>query len=294
MTEAVTPRDEVSAHWWDHRPVFSVTDRASRLTGLAPGRAPGRVTARLLAPALLTGLVWAAEALVASWLLCRATAGSCTAGQSGGWLVAGVLVLGYLAVLGTVGLAEHARETFGQRRAASLWSWAPLLAGVALGAGGGAVARVATADDPAARVRETLDGAPGTEGVLIPAVVAVLAAGWGLTIAARLPGALRHARGRQETIERLRRDSLRYTGRLRLGEVRLWLHNDPELDVTVVYDTPAGRREVTARMRTSADRVPVDGSAVVVLDDLRGALHVELDPDADPVFAPEQRYTPSE
>jgi hypothetical protein len=72
------------------------------------------------------------------------------------------------------------------------------------------------------------------------------------------------------------------------------LHNDPELDVTVTYKSPVGRHEISARMRSSPDRVPKDGSMVVVLTDLQGALHIELDRDAEPVFEPEQRYPPSE
>jgi hypothetical protein len=47
-------------------------------------------------------------------------------------------------------------------------------------------------------------------------------------------------------------------------------------------------------MRSSADRVPKDGSRVVVLTDLRGAVHIELDPAVEPVFEPEERYSPSE
>lgn len=292
MTDAVAPRNVDSTDWWDHRPVFSVTDKGSRITGLAPGRAPGRLTPRLLVPALLTFTAWAAVALLGSAALGCTTSAGCGADVGAGWLVGGLLVLGYLALLVTVGLAEHARERFGQRRAASLFRLVPVLAGVTVGAGAGAA--VAAGPDRAEGVRQALDGVPGTEATLVSAAVAVLAALWGLTVVARLPSALRHARERQQRIERLRRDGHRYAGRLQLGGVRFWLHNDPELDVTVSYDSPAGRHEVRARMRTSPDRVPADGSGVVVLTDLQGAVHLELDHDAEPVFEPEQRYTPSE
>jgi hypothetical protein len=100
---------------------------------------------------------------------------------------------------------------------------------------------------------------------------------WFVTVVARLPSALLHARQRQATIERLRRDGHRYTGQVKLGRVVLWLGNNPELEVTIAYDSPAGSHEIQARMRTSADRVPADGSRVVVFDDLRGVVHVELD-----------------
>ncbi|SED81197.1 hypothetical protein [Jiangella alba] len=292
MTDAVAPRDVDSTDWWEHRPVFSVADKGSRITGLAPGRAPGRITPRLLVSALLTFVAWAAVTLLGSVSLCSATSAGCAVGVAPGWLIGGLLVLGYLALLLAVGLGEDARDRFGQRRAAWLYCRAPLLAGVVAGAGAGAA--VAVGPDRAEGVRQALDGVPGTEAALISAVVAALAALWGLTVVARLPSALRHARERQQRIERLRRDGHRYAGRLRLGDVRVWLHNDPELDVTVSYDSPAGRHEVRARMRSSPDRVPKDGSSVVVLTDLQSAVHLELDHDARPEFEPEQRYTPSE
>lgn len=51
---------------------------------------------------------------------------------------------------------------------------------------------------------------------------------------------------------------------------------------------------IRARMRTSPDRVPADGSRVVVFTDLDGDIHIELDAVADTVFEPEQRYTAAE
>lgn len=286
------PRDEASADWWDHRPVFSAVDKGARITGLAPGRPAWHHAPRLLPAALLSFVAWAAVALLGSSVLCGGTSGECLTGVGQGWLIGGFVVLGYLALLATIGLAERARERFGQRRAASLFYLTPLLAGVTVGSGAGVASALGSGWLEGAR--RALDGVPGTEAVLVSAVVAVVAAVWGLSVAARLPAALRHARKRQETIERLRRDGHRYAGTVRLGDVRFWLHNDPELDVTVTYGSPAGRHEVAARMRSSTERVPKDGSRVVVLTDLRGAVHIELDPDAEHVFEPEERYSPSE
>jgi hypothetical protein len=291
MTDAVE-QDAASTDWWEYRPAFSVSDRGSRITGLAPGRPAWLGAPWLLVPVLLSVTTWAAAALLASSLLCGATAAECPADVGQGWLIGGVLLVGYLALVVTVGLGERGRERFGQRRAASLFYLAPLLAGIAVGSGAGAA--LALGSGWPEGVQQVLDGVPGTEAVSISAAVAVLTAGWGLVVVAQLPAALRHARKRQETIERLRRDGHRYAGSLRLGAVRFWLHNDPELDVTVMYDSPAGRHEIAARMRSSTERVPKNGSRVVVLTDLQGAVHIELDPDVDTVFEPEERYTPSE
>jgi hypothetical protein len=242
--------------------------------------------------ALLCLVAWAAATLAGSSVLCGATSTECRPGIGQGWLIGGALVLGYLAVLATVDLGERAQDHLGQRRAASMFYLAPLLIGITVGAGAGA--DLALGVDQ--HVSQVLDGVPGTEAVFVSAVVAVLAALWGAVVVVRLPGALRQARRRQETIARLRRDGQRYTGRLKLGDVRFWLHSDPELavTVTVTYDTPAGQNEVAARMRTSPNRVPRTGSSMIVLTDLRGAVHLELDLDAGPVYEPEQRYAPSE
>ncbi|SDU75502.1 hypothetical protein [Jiangella alkaliphila] len=166
-----------------------MADKGSRITGLAPGRAPGRLTPRLLVSALLTFTTWAAVTLLGSASLCSASSADCSAGVGTGWLVCGVLVVGYLTLHVTIDLAEHARERFGQRRAAWLTCRAPLLAGITTGAGAGAA--LALGPDRAEGVRQALDGVPGTEAAFISAVVAVLAALWGLTVAARLPSALR-------------------------------------------------------------------------------------------------------
>ncbi|MFE7503740.1 hypothetical protein [Promicromonospora sp. NPDC057488] len=290
MTDAVAPRDAASTEVWEHRPMFSATDKGSRITWLAPGRSPARVTPRMLAAALLCLVAWTAATLAGSAVLCGATSTECTVAVGQGWLIGGALVLGYLAILAAVDLGERAQDHLGQRRAASMLVLAPLLTGITVGAAAGA--DLALGADQ--RVRQVLDGVPGTEAVLVSAVVAVLAALWGVVVLVRLPGALRLARRRQEMIARLRRDGRRYPGRLALGEVSYWLHSDPELDVTVTYDSPAGRHSVAARMRTSPDRVPRNGSSMIVLADLRGAVHLELDLEAGVTFEPEERYAPSE
>ncbi|MGO4582857.1 hypothetical protein AB4Z38_03045 [Arthrobacter sp. 2RAF6] len=296
MTDAVIRRDVDTGNWWDHRPVFSATDKGTRITGLAPGQPLGRVTTRLVVSAVLCFAAWGALTWLGSSLLCLATSTTssrCAVDVGDEWpTIAGFVVAGYLTLHITVDLSEHARERLGQRRAASLFRSAPLLAGMAVGCG--IAAAVAIASDPPEVIRQTIDCMVGTESIAISAVVASCAAGWGLTVVARLPGALRHAHERQSTIERLRLEGRRYAGRLHLGEISFWLGDNPELNVTVTYGSTAGQHEVRARMRTSPDRVPADGSRVLVFTDLNGTIHIELDAAAGTVFEPEQRYTAAE
>ncbi|TDX03354.1 hypothetical protein [Kribbella sp. VKM Ac-2566] len=283
--------------WWDHRPVFSTTDKMARITGLAPGARPGRVTTRLLVSVLLCFLGWGAVSLLGTSALCGATsapAGTCAVDIhiSAGWFIAAAVVVGYLVLAVTSDLTENARQRLGQRRAASLLRSAPLLAGMSVGAF--ISAATAVAPDPSDVLRRTVHGEIGTESIAISAVVAIVTGLWAVTVAVRLPSALQHARQRQATIEGLRRDGRQYAGQVKLGRVAIWLGNNPELEVTIAYESPAGSHEVQARMRTSPDRVPADGSQVVVFDDLRGVVHVELDTAAEPAFEPEARYAPSE
>lgn len=288
-----------STDWWDHRPVFSTTDKLSRITGLAPGERPGQVTPRLLVSVLLCFLGWGAVTLLGTSALCGTTsapADTCAVAIpshiSKGWFIAAAVVVAYLLLAVTTDLTENARQRLGQRRAASLLRAAPLLAGMSVGAS--LSVATALAPDPSGVLRRTASGLIGTEAIAISAVVAVVTGVWCVTVVLRLPSALVHARQRQATIERLRRDGRRYAGQVELGRVVIWLGNNPELEVTVTYDSPAGSHRIQARMRTSPDRVPADGSRVVVFDDLRGVVHIELDLEAEPAFEPEARYAPSE
>ncbi len=290
---------EDSTDWWDHRPVFSTTDKGSRITGLAPGERPGHLTTRLLVSALLCFLGWGAVSLLGTSWLCGGTsapADTCAVDVPGnlptGWFIAAAVVVGYLVLYVTVDQTEQARQRLGQRRASGLFRAAPVLAGMSVGAG--ISVSTAVAPDPSETFRRTVHGLIGTEAIAIPAVVAVLTGVWCIAVLVRLPGALLHARKGQVAIERLRRDGRRYAGTVKLGRIVFWLGNNPELEVTIAYDSPAGSHEIRARMRTSPDRVPADGSRVVVFDDLRGVVHVELDTAAEPAFEPEARYAPSE
>ncbi|WP_350277666.1 hypothetical protein [Kribbella sp. HUAS MG21] len=285
--------------WWDYRPVFSTTDKGSRITGLAPGEPVGRITTRLVVTTALCFAAWGAASLLGTSLLCQATSApesTCVVNVPLDvpvvWRVLAAIVVVYLLLLVTVDLGEHARQRLGQRRVAVLLWSAPTLAGIAVGAG--ISTGTAFAPDPSGTLRRTLDGLIGTEAIALSAVLTVLAGFWWITVVARVPSALRHARRRQETIERVRRDGRRFTGSVRLGDVRFWLGRNPELDVAIVYHSPSGSHVLPGRMRTSPDRVPADGSPVVIFDDLRGVVHVELDVDAEFAFEPEQRYTAAE
>ncbi|MGW7680161.1 hypothetical protein ACWGID_05440 [Kribbella sp. NPDC054772] len=285
--------------WWDDRPVFSAADKGSRITGLAPGESPGHVTTRLAILGALCFVAWTAASLLGTSWLCNASSApgeTCAVDFPSGvrllWRIVATVVVAYVLLHFSLVFGEEARQRLGQSRAAGLLVGSALLAGVAVGAGFSVVTGFSV--DPSGTLRRTLDFRIGTEAYAISAALALVAVLWWILVLGRLPAALVAARERQTTIERLRRDGHRYAGTVKLGRIVFWLGQSPELDVTIAYDSPAGAHEIKARMRTSPDRVPADGSKVVVFDDLRGDLHIELDRDATPSFEPSESYTASE
>ncbi|MGZ0147455.1 hypothetical protein ACXJJ3_10320 [Kribbella sp. WER1] len=285
--------------WWDDRPVFSTTDKGARITGLAPGESPGHVTTRLMLLGVLCFAAWGAASLLGTSWLCNASsapAETCAVNLPSGvrllWRILGTVVVAYVLLHFSLAFGEEARQRLGQSRAAGLLVGSALLAGVAVGSGWSVATGFSV--DPSGTLRRTLDFRIGTEAYAVSAALAIVAVLWWILVAGRLPAALVAARERQATIERLRRDGRRYGGTVKLGRIVFWFGQSPELEVTIAYDSPAGAHEIPARMRTSPDRVPADGSKVVVLDDLRGDLYVELDPGATPTYAPAERYTASE
>ncbi|WP_427895819.1 hypothetical protein ACQHIV_18155 [Kribbella sp. GL6] len=285
--------------WWDDRPVFSTTDKGARITGLAPGESPGHVTGRLAILAALCFAGWVAASLLGTSWLCNASSApgeTCAVDLPGGvrllWRILATVAAAYFLLHFSLSFGEQARQRLGQSRAAGLLVGSALLAGIAAGAGFSVVTGFSV--DPSETLRRTLDFRVGTEAYAISAAIALVAVLWWIFVLGRLPAALVAARERQATIERLRRDGRRYAGTVTLGRIVFWLGQSPELEVTIAYDSPAGAHEIAARMRTSPDRVPANGSKVVVLDDLRGDLHIELDRDGGPSFEPAERYRASE
>ncbi|WP_433921130.1 hypothetical protein [Paenibacillus taichungensis] len=130
-----------------------------------------------------------------------------------------------------------------------------------------------------------------TSPTIPPELGAVVGAGFALIAAIvllQLPGSIAHAARRQADIQRLRLQSSSFAGTLTaVNFTNRWLFHFPMFRVEVSYivnDTPI---VVSAHMRTSADRVPVVGSRILVLTDFRGTTHVELDLSNGVVFEPD-------
>jgi len=275
-------------------PLFSTTDKNGRMTMLRPGRSVGR--AAPLMPWLLTaGALWSLTGTVPFGALlgmAPTPAINMLLGHPATVCVA-VLLL-FVAVGTTGGVYSRSIEQFGQTRVAGLFATLSVTGGLAAVAG---VLLFWTLTSDLARPFDL--EAIATSPTIPPELGAVIGASfalWAAITLLRLPGSIAHARRRQADIERLRVEGLSCTGTLTaVCFTNCWIYNLPIFTVEVNYIVDGAPRVVSAHMRTSADRVPVVGSRMIVLTDDRGITHVELDLASGAAFEPDvEKFTPSD
>ncbi|GGD90590.1 hypothetical protein [Paenibacillus nasutitermitis] len=275
-------------------PLFSTTDKGGRMTLLRPGRRVGSATPLL--PWLLTAAaLWALTGSVpfgALLGLAPTPAISMLLGHPVTVCVAVVLL--YIAISATAGVYSRAVEQFGQTRVAGLFATLAVAGGLAVCAG--VLLLWMLTSDPS---RPFDLEAIATSPTIPPELGAVVGAGfalWAAIALLRLPGSIAHARRRQVDIERLRVEGSSFTGTLTaVIFTNSWLGNSPIFRVEVSYIVDGAPRAISAHMRTSADRVPLVGSRMLVLTDDRGTSHVELDLSNGTAFEPDTgKYAPSD
>jgi hypothetical protein len=269
-------------------PLFSTTDRDGRMTGLRVGRRVGRATP-LLPWLLAAAALWALTGSVPFGALLGLAPTPAISMLLGHPVTVGVAVVLLVVAIGaTGGLYLRAVDQFGQTRVASLF--------VSLAVAGGLVAVAGVfllwtlMSDPS---RPFNLEAIATSPTIPPELGAVVGAGfalWAAIALLRLPGSIAHARLRQADIERLRVEGYSFIGTLTtVSFANSWLFDLPEFKVEVGYIVESTPCVVSAHMRTSADRVPVVGSRMLVLTDARGTTHVELDLSNGAAFEPDAR-----
>jgi hypothetical protein len=281
-------RDEVRAEDEDQKyPILSTVDRGARMTQLLEGHPVGRFTNRLAARALICAVAWA----LAFSPICAAYLGLAPTSVGSVWAVAVSLVIAYVALCLTMGLYEDTRTTFGQDRFSGVLTSAVVCGGFAGSTGGWLIASFSIEPQPAFDLHN-IATSPTIPRELL-AIVGASVALWAAFALARLGPALRHARSRQQTIDRLRHTGTRHAGEISERDFRgVWRRNDPLFRLQVTYTAQGENRLVPVRMRTSHTRVPVVGSPVVVLADDSGSVHVELDRSVRIEFEDEDRYAP--
>ncbi|SDS75202.1 hypothetical protein SAMN05444162_2190 [Paenibacillaceae bacterium GAS479] len=267
-------------------PLLSTTDKNGRMTMLGPGRRIGR-TAPMLPWLLTATALWALTSSVPfGALLGLAPTPAINILLGHPVTVGAALVLLFFAIVATGRLYSQALEQFGQTRVAGLFKTLVFAGGLAADAG--VLLFWMLTSNPS---RPFDLEAIATSTTIPPELGAVVGFGFALLAAfalLRLPSSIAHARRRQADIRRLRLEGSSFTGTLTaLNFTNRWLFNLPMFTVEVSYivnDTPL---VISAHMRTSADRVPVVGSRMLVLTDFHGTTHVELDLSKGAVFEPD-------
>lgn len=275
-------------------PLFSTTDTGGRMTVLRSGRRVGRA-APLLPWLLAAAALWALTGSVPFGALLGLAPTPAIRMLLGHPVTVGVaVVLLFVAIGVTGGVYSRAVEQFGQIRVAGLFAMLAVAGGLAADAG--VLLLWTLTSDP---WRPFDLEAIATSPTIPPELGAVVGAGfalWAAIVLLRLPGSIAHARRRQADFERLRVEGSSFTGTLTaVSFANTWLFNYPMFTVEVGYIVNGAPRVVSAHMRTSADRVPVVGSRMLVLTDDRGTTHLELDPSNGASFEPDVRkYAPSD
>lgn len=275
-------------------PLFSTTDKGVRMTVLRPGSRVGRA-APLLPWLLAAATLWALIGSVPFGALLGLAPTPAISMLLGHPVTVGVaVVLLFVAIGATGGVYSQAVEQFGQIRVAGLFATLAIAGGLAADAG---VLLLWTLTSNPSRPFDL--EAIATSPTIPPELGAVVGAGfalWAAIALLRLPGSIAHARRRQADIERLRVEGSSFTGTLTaVNFTNHWLFDLPMFTVEVGYIVDGAPRVISAYMRTSADRVPVVGSRMLVLTDDRGTSHVELDLSNGAAFEPDAwKYTASD
>ena len=275
-------------------PLFSTTDKNGRMTMLLPGHRVGR--AAPLMPWLFTAAaLWALTGSMPFGALLGMAPTPAISMLLGHPITVGVAFLLLLVAIGTTGgVYSRSIEQFGQTRVAGLFATLSVAGGLAAIAG---ILLLWTLTSDLSRPFDL--EAIATSPTIPPELGAVVGASfalWAVIAILRVPGSIAHARRRQADIERLRVEGSSYPGTLTaVNFTNSWLFNFPMFTVEVNYIVDSAPLVVSAHMRTSADRVPVVGSRMIVLTDDRGTTHVELDLASGAAFEPDVgKYAPSD
>ncbi|THV23558.1 hypothetical protein [Glycomyces paridis] len=283
---------ERHGQWWESGPVFSTTDRGSKITTIAPGKRAGRFTTGLTIGTVFTALVWTGLAFLGYPRIFRAVHTAPAIEEMAAtwwWLVLAVLAVLFM-LLANLGLYGAVEERFGQQSAG--FTVCVAAAGFGCFVGGALhlrlLASAIAAMPPSTPSWDRPDG-----------VVLLLFTGSGLFgfLGAGLaaPFVLLRASRRQRTILRLRESAHRYPGQVVATDFRKqWIAGRPQFKVVIEYETPHLRGRFDTAMATQSDRVPLPGFPVLVSVGDASETLVEPDPDRPGAFDPDNsRYQQS-
>lgn len=288
------PRESSDPHgeWWIDGPIFSTEHKGSSITTLRPGAQPGRFTASMIARLSFTFLFWIGLAFLALPRIVDPIAAPAVEDLATHWWWWVIVILAVVLMV--------ARPTFGfTRRATAQYGQLglPVLAAAVVITAAFFIAlliHLAINIDYIRHAPPTVEywELPDIEILLIFLGIAAVGT-LGLLVA--LPFSIRFAVRTQRTIVAIRTTGSRYAGRLEgLDFRRGRISHLSQFSVRVSFETPEGRRVVTAQMEADPERVPLKGEPLlVIVSTVRGRrasrerILIEPDPDRPMRFDPD-------
>ncbi|WP_406145091.1 hypothetical protein [Streptomyces sp. NBC_01012] len=274
--------------WLEERPVFTTHgEKGGSVTRVPPGAALARLTSGFVL--LVAGFAVSLGLTIAGFGLVFASRAETGGGTGWWWLVLGVPAA-VVALITFSGTFTTGTELIMRGNARNLVMFAGVLCGVAIGLGGLALRWSWRASD--IRLHPEAFDYPGWNdhqrfNSELLAVGAVLAAVAGLVLAVLAVRSVRRARRDVERILHLRQTAPRSPGVVaKLPDPRSWNGGG---DVPIRYDDEHGRHEIRVRVNTTAGKIPVPGTHVIVFTGPDGDLLVEIDPEHALEYHPDNR-----
>lgn len=256
--------------WEDTLPHFSTSQKGDRITAL-PLNAPGMFGFF----AVVTFVLWVPTSAAGALFYHHASRPESDGPQA--WHAILIVLYSFLPCILTGNTSDEARDRFGQRKTANRVAAIPAFAGLAVGL-----------------LIAGLWVGGFTGGIIASASVLCSIGAVGATLAAW--SGIHRTRRRQAWITSMRHYGKRSPGVLReIDFQQKWSGSDPQFKVIVEYTGESSPQWSNANMTTTARRVPVPGTVVVVYSapgDPQGEVLIELDRAANPRFDPEHsKYT---
>lgn len=279
--------------WWIDGPIFSTEHKGSSITTLRPGAQPGRFTASMIARLSFTFLFWTGLAFLALPRIVDPIAAPAVEDLATHWWwwVIVILAVVLMVVLGpTFGFTRRAMAQYGQLGLPAVTAAVVITAAFFIAL----LIHLAIDIDYIRHAPPTVEywELPDTEILLI---LLGLAAVGTLGLLVALPLSIRFAVKTQRTIVAIRTTGTRYAGRLERLDFRHGrISHLSQFSVRVSFETPEGRRVVTAQMEADPERVPLEGEPLlVIVSTIRGRrgsreqILIEPDPDRPMRFDPD-------
>lgn len=250
--------------WWIDGPIFSTEHKGSGITTLRPGAQPGRFTTSMIARLLFTFLFWIGLAFLALPRIVDPIAAPAVEDLATHWWwwVIVILAVVLMVVLGpTFGFTKRAMAQYGQLGLPAVVTAAVITTAFFIAL----LIHLAIDIDYIRHAPPTVEYSELPDAEILLILLGVAAVGT-LALLIALPFSILFAVRTQRRIAAIRKTGIRYAGRLEHLDFRhSRISHLSQFSVRVSFETPEGRRVVTAQMEADPERVPLEGEPLLVI-----------------------------